>query len=104
MINFNNKTFIKTCRKCDPDKVEIMGQAPAYFSNIQFINSTFSQFVSFNHPFHGKDVIYDRDGSLFGKISRSGKGFITPYFKHLENGSCEVVEDVSVCSDKCFVC
>ena len=58
---------------------------------MSFENSTFRTFVGFSAPFYvGKDLIIDEDGTLFEKMGIIGitTGFITPFFKHLENSSC----------------
>ena len=69
--------------------------APTHFKNISFVNSTFNPFVKFTAPEIGKDLIIDEDGTLFSKMGITGitTGFITPYFKHLENPACQVIEN-----------
>lgn len=46
------------------------------------------------------DLIHDDDGSIFGM----GAGTILPYFKHLDNSTCTVIEDTTKCSVKCLFC
>ena len=83
---------MSACHACDPiGKKNGLGMAPTHFKQLTFENSTFSTFINFNAPFYvGKDLIIDEDGSLFGKMSITGitTGFITPFFKHLENPAC----------------
>lgn len=45
------------------------------------------------------DLIHD-DGSILNK----GSGIVTPHLKHLEAGGCEVIEDTSICAEKCLFC
>jgi hypothetical protein len=107
VINFANKTFIKTCNACDPANPETgLGMVPNHFKGMTFTNASFSTFILFNNPLTGKDLIVDEDGSLFSKLAIAGitKGFITPFFKHLENASCQTITDTSICSDTCLAC
>ena len=80
------------CHACDPISPKNgLGMAPTHFSQMSFENSTFSTFVGFTAPFYvGKDLIIDEDGTLFGEMGVTGitTGFITPFFKHLENAQC----------------
>ena len=96
------------CHACDPISAKNqLGMVPTHFKNMSFENSTFSTFIGFNAPHYvGKDLIIDEDGTLFGKMGLSGvtTGFITPYFKHLENSACQVLTDTALCSVDCLLC
>ena len=105
-IDFTDQTFIKTCPKCDPSNSGgTKGMTHTIFEKITFENCTWKEFIHWNHPDRGRDVVYDKDGSLNAGLGVTGTGgFVTPYSDHLNVSDCVKEEPGAICSHACLKC
>ena len=105
-INFTDNIFFRSCTKCDLSSVKGgIGVHHTYFQGISFENCSWSEFIQWNFPERGRDVVVDEDGSLNQFLATTGTGgFVTPYAAHLDIAACSKEETDTITSDPILKC